>query len=289
MKQKFFKLSGVIFFLLFALNGCKKDNSTPDPVSKVVSPGKQITYFKIVSPASTGVIDTVNKKVSVTVPIGTVLTNLGTDISIAAGHTITPASGVAQNFSSPVVYTVKRPDNTTTTWTVSVGTAGVTIDQDITTSTTWTSDKTYFITGDITIGNNSVLTIQPGTVIKFNAGSSLTVGYASNATLIANGTASQPIIFTSAALVPAAGAWKGLYFTDTENLLKKTQENELMITRRESSVLKLLAEGFTNLEIAEKLFISPLTADSHRKNLIVKLQARNTASLIKIASDKGLI
>ena len=63
----------------------------------------------------------------------------------------------------------------------------------------------------------------------------------------------------------------------------------LMITRRESSVLKLLAEGFTNQEIAEKLFISPLTVDSHRKNLIVKLQARNTASLIKIASDKGLV
>lgn len=77
--------------------------------------------------------------------------------------------------------------------------------------------------------------------------------------------------------------------TEAENLLKKTQENELMITRRESSVLQLLAEGFTNLEIAEKLFISPLTVDSHRKNLIVKLQARNTASLIKIASDKGLV
>jgi DNA-binding NarL/FixJ family response regulator len=76
---------------------------------------------------------------------------------------------------------------------------------------------------------------------------------------------------------------------EAENLLKKSQENELMITRRESSVLKLLAEGFTNLEIADKLFISPLTVDSHRKNLIVKLQARNTASLIKIASDKGLV
>lgn len=76
---------------------------------------------------------------------------------------------------------------------------------------------------------------------------------------------------------------------EAENLLRKTQENELMITRRENSVLKLLAEGFTNLEIAEKLFISPLTVDSHRKNLIIKLQARNTASLIKIASDKGLV
>jgi DNA-binding NarL/FixJ family response regulator len=77
--------------------------------------------------------------------------------------------------------------------------------------------------------------------------------------------------------------------SESENLLKKSQENELMITRRESGVLKLLAEGFTNLEIAERLFISPLTVDSHRKNLIVKLQARNTASLIKIASDKGLV
>ncbi|HEX7493450.1 MAG TPA: hypothetical protein VF346_04450, partial [Bacteroidales bacterium] len=212
MKQKFFKLSGMIFLLLFTLNGCKKDDSTPDPLSKVVSPGKQITYFKIVTPAATGVLDTANKTVSVTVPIGTVLTTLATDISIAAGHTITPASGAVQNFSTSVVYTVKRPDKTTTTWTVTVGTAAVTVDQDITSSVTWTSDKIYTITGDINIGNNSVLTIQPGTVIKFSAGSSLTVGYSSNATVIANGTAEKPIIFTSTALIPAAGAWEGLFF-----------------------------------------------------------------------------
>jgi hypothetical protein len=212
MKQTFFKLSGVFFLLLFTLNGCKKDDSTPDPVTKIVSVGKQITYFKIVTPAATGIIDTVNKTVSVTVPIGTVLTSLVTDISIAAGHTVTPASGVAQNFSSPVVYTVKRPDNTTTQWTVSVGTAAVIVDQDITSSVTWTSDKTYIITGDIIIGNNSILTIQPGTVIKFATGSSLSVGYSSNATVLANGTAEKPIIFTSAALAPAAGAWEGLFF-----------------------------------------------------------------------------
>ena len=82
---------------------------------------------------------------------------------------------------------------------------------------------------------------------------------------------------------------KNISSTEAENLLKKIEENELMITRRESSVLKLLAEGYTNLEIAEKLFISPLTVDSHRKNLIIKLQARNTASLIKIAYNKGLL
>jgi hypothetical protein len=212
MKQKFFKLTGVFFLLLFTVIGCKKDDSTPDPGSKLVSVGKQITYFKIVTPAATGIIDTTNKAISVTVPIGTVLTGLVTDISIAAGHTITPASGVAQNFTTPVVYTVKRPDNTTTLWTVTVGTSSVSVDQDITSSVTWTSDKTYIITGDISIGNNSVLTIQPGTVIKFSAESSLTIGDASNATLIANGTAAKPITFTSSALAPAAGAWKGLFF-----------------------------------------------------------------------------
>ena len=106
MKQKFFKLTGVFFLLLFTVIGCKKDDSTPDPGSKLVSVGKQITYFKIVTPAATGIIDTTNKAISVTVPIGTVLTGLVTDISIAAGHTITPASGVAQNFTTPVVYTV---------------------------------------------------------------------------------------------------------------------------------------------------------------------------------------
>jgi hypothetical protein len=212
MKQNFLKLTGVIFLLLITVNGCKKDDTTPDPVAKVVSPGKQITYFKIVNPAATGILDTTNKLISVTVPIGTVITSLTTDISIAAGHTITPASGVAQNFTSPVVYTVKRPDNSTTNWTVTVGTAAVQVNQDITTSTTWTSDKVYIITGDIGVGNNSVLTIQPGTVIKFNAGASLTIGYSTNATIIANGTALAPITFTSTALLPAAGAWEGLYF-----------------------------------------------------------------------------
>ena len=72
-------------------------------------------------------------------------------------------------------------------------------------------------------------------------------------------------------------------------VMKKTSANELLLTNREKEVLKLIAEGFTNQEIAEKLFISPLTVDSHRKNLITKLEARNTASLIKIALDKGLL
>jgi DNA-binding NarL/FixJ family response regulator len=62
-----------------------------------------------------------------------------------------------------------------------------------------------------------------------------------------------------------------------------------LLTRRETEVLKLIADGLTNQEIADKMFISPLTVDSHRKNLLMKLEARNTAALIKISINKGLI
>lgn len=58
-----------------------------------------------------------------------------------------------------------------------------------------------------------------------------------------------------------------------------------VITRREKEVLQLIAEGMTNNEIAEKLFISSTTVDTHRKNLLSKFDTRNTASLIRLASQ----
>lgn len=61
------------------------------------------------------------------------------------------------------------------------------------------------------------------------------------------------------------------------------------LTKREKEVLLLLAEGFTNAQIAEKLFISPDTVDSHRKNLHTKLNVKNTAMLIRKAIECQLI
>ena len=72
-------------------------------------------------------------------------------------------------------------------------------------------------------------------------------------------------------------------------LHKKHSSDETFLTRRELEILRLIADGYTNVVIADKLFVSPLTVDSHRKNLIMKLDAKNTASLIKIALSKGLI
>ena len=71
--------------------------------------------------------------------------------------------------------------------------------------------------------------------------------------------------------------------------LRKNANKTISLSRRELEVLKHIADGLTNKEIAEKLFISPLTVDSHRKNMILKLNARNTASLIKIAVEDGYI
>jgi len=67
------------------------------------------------------------------------------------------------------------------------------------------------------------------------------------------------------------------------------KSSELMLTRRETEVLQLIADGLTNPEIADKLFISVQTVDSHRKNLLKKFKAKNRAELTKIAFSKGLL
>lgn len=62
-----------------------------------------------------------------------------------------------------------------------------------------------------------------------------------------------------------------------------------VISRREKEVLQLIVDGLTNPQIAEKLFISLHTVDSHRKNLLAKFNVNNTASLIRIAIKYSLV
>lgn len=67
------------------------------------------------------------------------------------------------------------------------------------------------------------------------------------------------------------------------------KDNMPELTKREREVLQLIAEGLTNNQIAEKLFVSPSTVDTHRKNMITKLEVNNTAALIRFAAKYGLI
>ncbi len=62
-----------------------------------------------------------------------------------------------------------------------------------------------------------------------------------------------------------------------------------ILTRRETEILQYIADGYTNAEIAERLFIGQSTVDTHRRNMLIKLNANNTASLIKMALQCGLI
>jgi DNA-binding NarL/FixJ family response regulator len=61
------------------------------------------------------------------------------------------------------------------------------------------------------------------------------------------------------------------------------------LTARELEVLRCIAEGLTNGEIADKLFTSKRTVETHRQNIIAKTQTKNTAALIKFAAQNGLL
>jgi len=61
------------------------------------------------------------------------------------------------------------------------------------------------------------------------------------------------------------------------------------LTSREKEILDLIIKEFTTEEIAEKIFVSVKTVESHRSNLIQKLGVKNTAGLVRVAFEKGLV
>lgn len=60
------------------------------------------------------------------------------------------------------------------------------------------------------------------------------------------------------------------------------------LSRRELEVLRLLALGHTNREVAELLFISVRTAESHRASILRKLRVTTRADLVRYAFEEGL-
>lgn len=77
---------------------------------------------------------------------------------------------------------------------------------------------------------------------------------------------------------------------EVELTVQKNENSKIpIITKREMEVLLLIADGLTNNEIASKLFISITTVDTHRKNLLAKFEAKNTASLIRMAAQIQMI
>ena len=87
-------------------------------------------------------------------------------------------------------------------------------------------------------------------------------------------------------------AMQGETFLSSEASLTMRENKDAqipVITRREKEVLKLIAEGMTNKEMAEKLYISITTVDTHRNSLLSKFNVKNTANLVRMAAQYKLI
>ena len=76
-----------------------------------------------------------------------------------------------------------------------------------------------------------------------------------------------------------------------ENLVSHSEQlsHHIELSMREIEVLHLIAEGFTNQEIGDKLFLSKRTVEGHRQSLIDKTLSKNTAALIRFAVSNGYL
>ncbi len=86
----------------------------------------------------------------------------------------------------------------------------------------------------------------------------------------------------------------GVYFgKEAQTTLSSLTENDLReippITKREKEVLQYLDEGLSSSVIADRMFISSLTVDSHRKNLLRKFDVNKTINLLQKAKEMGII
>lgn len=77
--------------------------------------------------------------------------------------------------------------------------------------------------------------------------------------------------------------------TTDKSIPIRVDRRRISLTRRELEVLRMIANEYTNDEIAKKFELSKRTVDSHRQNILSKLQVKNTAGLIKYAIRLGLV
>lgn len=68
-----------------------------------------------------------------------------------------------------------------------------------------------------------------------------------------------------------------------------SEDSTFSFSKRETEIVRLLADGLSTQEVADKLFLSYYTVETHRKNLLNKLNLRNTAELVKYAAQLGIL
>ena len=170
---------------------------------------KVIIDFRFVAQSAIGKINETSKTIAVDVPYGTDVTELIPLIEVSEKAKVNPASGAKQDFTNSVVYTVTAENGSQVEYTVTV-TVGGSTGTELTDAMINAGDKVleagiYLVTEWLTLRSPNKLTLSPGVTIKFANAAHLDVN--ENATLIAKGTATSPILFTSAKSTPQAGDW----------------------------------------------------------------------------------
>ena len=79
------------------------------------------------------------------------------------------------------------------------------------------------------------------------------------------------------------------FIKKTQNKVSDSKEQAIILTKRENEILKHFAEGLSNKEIADRLFISIRTVESHKNNIMQKLDLKSTVELIKYAIKNKII
>ncbi|APD06855.1 putative transcriptional regulatory protein YxjL [Flavobacteriaceae bacterium UJ101] len=79
------------------------------------------------------------------------------------------------------------------------------------------------------------------------------------------------------------------YFNYTEQPIEEYIFNKNILSKREKQIVQLIAQELTNEEIAEKLFLSKRTVETHRKNIFFKMGVKSPAGLIKKAMHLGIV
>lgn len=209
--MKMLKYYFAVLLVVMAV-GCSKDDDDSGN-----SDQKKIISFKIASviPEAIGLIDEANKTITLSGVAADDVTALVPLIEVSDGAVVTPASGVARDFTSPVTYTVTAEDGSVETYTVTIASLAV-----ITLSGTMSTNKTlidrgpgidYVIDGTYYLDGNALLTVNPGVTLAFT-GIDGWIEVGTNAGLKMIGTAENPIVLTGPLNNPNKGAWGGVEY-----------------------------------------------------------------------------
>lgn len=114
------------------------------------------------------------------------------------------------------------------------------------------------------------------------------IGIGANGYLLKTASADEFVLAVKK-VIDGGQFYSGELMLNMHQAKQATPENAETISEREREIVILIAEGFSSKEIADKLFISPRTVETHRKNIMAKMGFQSVADLIRYAFKQGLI